>query len=89
MFDKKVVAYTGAGKQARGWHVLSQQDARVLARVGEPGARVVGISNGKRLWIDLRGEACKERVTTSALGCNIVGARPGQSSFCARPPASL
>lgn len=63
----------GAGKQARERCVLSQQDVWALARVDEPGACVVGIGNGKRLRIDSGGEAYKERVMASELGCNTCG----------------
>lgn len=47
MFDEKVVACTGAEEHARERRVLIQRDARVLARVGEPGARVIVIGNRK------------------------------------------
>lgn len=73
MFDKKVVARTSAGEQARGRRVLSQWDARALARIAEAGVHVVGIGNGKRLRINLGGEACKGWVTVSELDCNTYG----------------
>lgn len=89
MFDEKVVAYTGAEEHARERRMLIQRDARVLARVGEPGARVIVIGNRKRFQIDLKEEVCKGRVTASTTDCNIIGVRSGWSSFRARPLASL
>lgn len=89
MFDEKVVARTGAGEQALGRRVLSQRDARALARIVEPGVRAFGIGNGKRLWIDSGGEACKGRVTVSELDCNTCGKWPGWSSSRATPPVFL
>lgn len=73
-----------AGEQAQGQNMLNQRNAWVLAKVSEPGARVIGISNRKRLQIDLKGEACKEKITASVPGYNIVGVWPGRSSFYAK-----
>lgn len=89
MFDEKVVARTGAGEQALGGRVLSQRDAWALTRIAEPGVCTVGIGNGKRLRIDLGGEACKGRLTVSELDCNTCEKWPGWSSSRATPPVFL
>lgn len=88
MFDKKTITYIGAGKQTQGRRVLNQQNFSVFTKVSKPGACVVGIGNRKRLYIDLRGKACKEKITAFAPGCKIVRVRPEQSLFCARPLTS-
>lgn len=69
--------------------MLNQRDVQALARVAGPGVCVVGIGNGKKLWIDLAGKACKERMTTSELDYITCGKLPGLSSSHATPPVSL
>lgn len=63
--------------------MLSQRDAWGLARVADPRIHVDGIGNGKRLRIDLGGEAYKGKVTASKQGCNTNKKWSGWSSFCA------
>lgn len=60
--------------------MLNQRDAWALAREAEPEANVVKTGNEKRLQINLRGKACKGRVTASKLSCNTYEKWPGCSS---------
>ena len=66
----------------------NQKDACDFARVAGPGTCIIEISNAKKLWTELGGEAYKGRVTAFELDYNIYGERLGWSLFCAKPLVS-
>lgn len=88
--------FVGAGIEASavenigvdmGFELYSEEERR-QSFVGSRQCKVAEIGNAKKLRTDLGEQACKSRVTASALGCNTYGRWPGWLSSCATPPIS-